>query len=112
MPSSKIDLDKFRELLVMAIVKHDLPFQVMDYEGIRALFSYVCDDIKLITRNIVKSDVLSLYKREKDRLKILIKSIMGRISLTSDLWTSIATDGYLCLTAHFVDSNCFYRRGR
>lgn len=45
MPSSKIDLDKFRELLVMAIVKHDLPFQVMDYEGIRALFSYVCDDI-------------------------------------------------------------------
>lgn len=61
MRSSKV-LDKFRELLLMAIVKHDLPFQFVDYEGIRALFSYVCDDIKLITRNTVKSDVLNLYK--------------------------------------------------
>lgn len=27
----------------------------------------------------------------------------GRICLTSDLWTSVATDGYLTITAHFVD---------
>ncbi|WP_227632303.1 hypothetical protein, partial [Klebsiella pneumoniae] len=27
------------------------------------------------------------------------------IGLTSDLWTSLTTDGYLCLTAHFIDKN-------
>lgn len=27
----------------------------------------------------------------------------GRISLTADWWTSISTDGYLCVTAHFID---------
>lgn len=65
----------------------------------------MCDDIKVISRNTVKADVLSLYKREKVRLKNLITSIPGRLNLTYDLWTSIAMDGYLCLTAHFVDKN-------
>ncbi|KAG6533058.1 hypothetical protein ZIOFF_006919 [Zingiber officinale] len=32
-------------------------------------------------------------------------SCPGKICFTSDLWTSIATDGYICLTAHFIDSN-------
>lgn len=50
-------------------------------------------------------DVLSLFKREKVRLKNSIMFIPGRISLTFDLWTSIATEGYLCLTVHFVDTN-------
>lgn len=89
----------------MANVKHKLPFQFVDYEGIRALFSYMCEDIKLVTGNTVKSDVLSLYNREKVRLKNSIMSIPGKIGLISDLWMSIATDGYLCFTAHFVDSN-------
>ena len=35
----------------------------------------------------------------------MLKSAPGRISLTSDLWTSIITDGYMCLTAHFLDKN-------
>lgn len=33
----------------------------------------------------------------------MLKEIPGRICLTSDLWTSITTDGYICITAHFVD---------
>jgi hypothetical protein len=35
----------------------------------------------------------------------MLKSAPGRISLTSDLWTSIITDGYICLNAHFLDKN-------
>jgi len=27
------------------------------------------------------------------------------ICLKSDLWTSLTTDGYMCLTKHFVDNN-------
>lgn len=39
------------------------------------------------------------------RLKDILVSIPRRICFTSDLWTSIATDGYICLTAHFVDAD-------
>ncbi|CAL2228299.1 unnamed protein product [Prunus armeniaca] len=103
--SAKFDPNKFRELLVMSIIKHELPFQFVEYAGIRDVFNYICADIKLISRNTAKADVLSLYNREKGKLKELLGSISGRVCLTSDLWTSITTDGYLSLTAHFVDAN-------
>ncbi|XP_020426552.1 zinc finger BED domain-containing protein RICESLEEPER 1-like [Prunus persica] len=103
--SSKFDPMKFRELLLMAIIMHDLPFQFVEYAGIRQLFNYVCADIKLVSRNIAKADVLSLYNREKAKLKEILGSVPGRVCLTFDLWTSITTDGYLCLTVHFIDVN-------
>lgn len=65
----------------MASVKHDFPFQFLDYKGICALLSHLCDDIKIIIRNTIKRDVLSLYKREKVRLKNLVMSIQNMISL-------------------------------
>ena len=35
----------------------------------------------------------------------MLTSALGRVCLTSDLWTSIATDGYMCITTHFIDAN-------
>ncbi|KAA8534088.1 hypothetical protein F0562_031719 [Nyssa sinensis] len=76
-----------------------------EHEGIRNLHSFLNPTVKPITRNTAKYDVLKLYKRERDKLKHVIESIPSRICLTSDLWSSIATDGYLALTAHSVDEN-------
>ncbi|KAI5312553.1 hypothetical protein L3X38_041726 [Prunus dulcis] len=56
---------------VMAIIKHELPFQFVKYAGIRDVFNYICADIKLISRNTTKADVLSLYNRENGKLKKL-----------------------------------------
>ncbi|XP_061373411.1 zinc finger BED domain-containing protein RICESLEEPER 2-like [Gastrolobium bilobum] len=53
----------------------------------------------------MKADCLKLYKREKDRLLDMLKDNSSRVCLTSDLWTSLTTDGYICLTVHFVDKN-------
>lgn len=50
----------------------------MEYEVITVLFSYVSEAGKLISRNTVKADVLSMYKREKVRLVNLLHSILGR----------------------------------
>ena len=105
MRSTKFDPEKFRELAVEAIIKYDLPFRFVQYEGIRAMFKYAHDNIKMPSRNTAKSDVLKMYKREKDKLKIVLGSLPGRSCLTSDLWTSISTDGYVSLTAHYVDLN-------
>lgn len=40
-----------------------------------------------------------MHAREMKKFKNTLVSIPSRICLTSDLWTSIATDGYLALTA-------------
>lgn len=103
--SQKFDNEKFRELLNAAIVMHDLPFQFVEYEGIRAVFTYLCSGVQVISRNTSRSDIMKMYKREKQMIKFELGSVPGRICFTSDLWSSFITDGYLSLTAHFVDEN-------
>ncbi|XP_061357916.1 zinc finger BED domain-containing protein RICESLEEPER 2-like [Gastrolobium bilobum] len=101
----KFDHEKFRELLIAAIIMHDLPFQFTEWQGIRALLLYLRADLNIITRNTVKADCVKLHKREKDRCLNMLKENTSRASLTSDLWTSLNTDGFICLTAHFVDKS-------
>lgn len=95
---------RFVELVIEAIVRHDLPFAFVEYERIRTVFTYICSSLKLPCRNTVKARVLDMFESEKVKLQTLLSSVKGRISLTADLWQSVATDGYLTVTAHFVDS--------
>ena len=92
-------------MLAEAIIKHNLPFNFVEYEGIRKVFSYLNSNVKHISWNTSKADVLKLYKKEKDDIKNKLKSILGRMHLTSDLWTSVTSEGYICLTMHYVDKN-------
>ena len=40
---------------------------------------------------------------EKTKLKSILANIPGRICLTSDVWTVVTTQGYMTMTAHYVD---------
>ena len=66
---NKITKEVFREMLAEAIIKHNLPFSFVEYEGIRKVFSYLNSDVKHISRNTSKADVLKVYKKEKDDFK-------------------------------------------
>jgi ribosomal protein L30/L7E len=46
-----------------------------------------------------------MYASEKQKLKAMLNHCRGKISLTSDLWSSLTTDGYICIIAHYVDTN-------
>ncbi|XP_021727146.1 zinc finger BED domain-containing protein RICESLEEPER 2-like [Chenopodium quinoa] len=99
------DADYFRELLSLAIVEPDMPFQFVEFRGFRRCFNYLHSGFKPVTRKTIKSDVLKMYKREKEKLKAVLGLTCSRIALTSDCWTSITTDGYISLTAHYVDKS-------
>ncbi|KAM0001748.1 putative HAT dimerization domain, ribonuclease H-like superfamily, hAT-like transposase, RNase-H [Helianthus debilis subsp. tardiflorus] len=43
-------------------------------------------------------------------LKDKLEKVTGRICLTSDLWSSITTDEFMALTAHYVDENWNLRK--
>ena len=101
----KFDSAKWRELVASCVIMHDLPFQFVEYKGVRAMLQYLYPDVELVSRNTVKADCLKMHQREKTKIKNMVTSCPGRISLTSDLWSSLTTDGYLCLTAHFIDKN-------
>ncbi|KAL5548350.1 hypothetical protein UlMin_003581 [Ulmus minor] len=96
---------KFRELVMAAIVMHDLPFQFVEWVGIRAIHQYLYPNVNTLTINTTKADVLKSYQREKLKIKAMFQQVSGRVSLTSDLWSSCITDGYICLTAHFINKD-------
>ena len=92
-------------MLVATIIKHKLPFSFVEYDGIREMTRYLHRDVPLISRNIVKADMIKMHLLEKQNVKSLLNVCAGRISLTSYLWTSLKIDGYICLTAYFIDKN-------
>ena len=61
-------------------------------------------DVTPFTRNTGRGVLVKKYMRQKADLKEELASIPNRISLTCDLWTSCNMEGFVCLTAHYVDS--------
>jgi len=104
--SKKIDQMVSRELCANLIIRHGLPFKFVEYEELRTWITYLNHYAILVSRNTIKSDVLRIFQREKNLLEEELTSIPSRICLTSDLWTSSTIEGYICLTTHYVGSNC------
>jgi len=60
-----------------------------------------CNDATLVSRNTIESGILKILMKEKSMMKEELNNIT---SLTSDLWTSCTTKGYISLTMHYIDS--------
>ncbi|KAL4578780.1 hypothetical protein LXL04_014911 [Taraxacum kok-saghyz] len=103
MRNPKFSQAKFRELLIEGVVRHDLPFSFVEYEEMRKVWKYLEPNTSNICRNTAKADIQKLYETQWSRLRGELLRCPSRICLTSDAWTSIVTDGYLSLTAHYVD---------
>ena len=42
---------------------------------------------------------------EKEKLRKLLSKHCGRVCLTTDTWTSLQNQNYMCLIAHFIDKD-------
>ncbi|KAL5710386.1 Ulp1 peptidase [Ranunculus cassubicifolius] len=103
--SFKFDQVRSRLDLAQMIIKHEYPFTMVDHEYFRAFITNLQPLFKLVTRNTVKSDILTIFRDEKESLYRFFETFSGRISFTTDLWTSETQDAYLCLTAHYIDND-------
>ena len=105
MGSLKIDSGVARDMFAGYVVAGDKPFNMVDDRRFRNWVKYISPTLKLPSGNTVKADIVKVHKREVAKLKKILVSIPNRICLTSDLWTSSTNEGFICLTAHFVDEN-------
>ncbi|KAG8377763.1 hypothetical protein BUALT_Bualt08G0067200 [Buddleja alternifolia] len=103
--NNEFDQSIFREKVAKAMIKHNYPFKFVEHEGIRDVFSYLNPRVQHVSRNTAKSDVLRIYEMEKEKIKEILASTSSRICLTSDLWSSLVSNGYMAITAHYVDNN-------
>ncbi|XVE94919.1 hypothetical protein REPUB_Repub02eG0051200 [Reevesia pubescens] len=103
--SKIIDLLVVREMLAESVITHEYPFKIIEDATLRAFNSYLNSNFKPTCRNTCKVDCLKVQKKMREKVKFGLEKISSRISLIADLWTSCTTDGYLCLTTHFVDND-------
>ena len=70
----KVDPERFRELVAIAMIKHEFPFSFVEYEGIRAIFQYMSPDLNLVSRNTAKIDSLKyITEKKKQESKVCLK---------------------------------------
>lgn len=100
----KFDPQKSRMDLAVAIVKHDYPFNMGEHEFFEYFLHGLNPNFKFMSRNTLRSDVLSLYKLEKDKIYKFLDGQTSRVTLTTDMWTSDHSNvAYACLTCHFIN---------
>ncbi|KAH9717089.1 BED-type domain-containing protein [Citrus sinensis] len=83
-----------RRATVKMIVLDELPFSVVENPGFRHFCSVATPRYLLPSRRTISRDTLEMYLEEKAK---------QRVSLTTDIWTSITTASYMVITAHFID---------
>lgn len=76
-----------RDLLVMCIIEDDMSFSFVKYKRVKELFWYSNPDVRNICRPTVISNVRNI----------------SRSITASNVWTSYTSEGYISLTAHFID---------
>ncbi|KAH9802953.1 BED-type domain-containing protein [Citrus sinensis] len=92
-----------RRATVKMIFLDELPFSVVENAGFRHFCSVATPRYLLPSRRTISRDTLEMYLEEKVKLKSLLAGNKQRVSLTTDIWTSITTASYMVITAHFID---------
>ncbi|XP_028787200.1 zinc finger BED domain-containing protein RICESLEEPER 1-like [Neltuma alba] len=97
--------ERCRKALARFIIKDELPFRVLEGEGLKELLQEFEPRFQIPSRWTIARDCYQLYLEEAKRLKRYFKRSKCRVSLTTDCWTSIQNSNYMCLTAHWIDEN-------
>ncbi|KAG6423642.1 hypothetical protein SASPL_114044 [Salvia splendens] len=99
----KFDQKKFRLGLCKMILLDELPFLFVEREGFLSFMRLVCPQFQIPSRQTIRTDCVQLFLEEKQSLvKLFQKRGMGRVSITTDCWTSVNNNSFICVTAHYI----------
>lgn len=87
------------------VVKDEQVFKVVEGDGFRELVQELQPMFVVPSRVTIARDVHHLYFKERVKLMEVLTTTGQRVCLTSDCWTSRTQMSYMCLTAHYVDSD-------
>ena len=102
----KFDQDAIRHALCNMVIVDELSFKFVEGEGFKNFISVACPRFKVPSRWTVSKDCYNEYLGGRLNMKkIFLKHCeRQRVSITTDNWTSIQRINYMCITAHYIDS--------
>jgi len=104
-PASVARQKRLNNMLLKMIVRDFQPFSVVEDGGFRDFVTALDPSFTIPTRQMLAKDMLTAnYKDAVDKVKALLAQTEA-VCLTTDAWTSICTESYIAVTAHYVNSN-------
>ena len=93
------------EGIIDYIIRAEQPFNMMETgDSSKTIQTLINPQFKCWSGNTVKRDIMKKFQTERENLKQYFTNFEGKICLTSDIWTSLMHRGFLCITAHYIDS--------
>ncbi|KAG5550803.1 hypothetical protein RHGRI_015684 [Rhododendron griersonianum] len=104
--SYSYDPEVARKQLAYMIIMHEYPLSMVEHAGFRRFCHALRPAFHVISRNTMKRDIFKIYDVEKVKTMRLIERNKSRVSLTTDMWTSISKKrGFMVITAHIIDDS-------
>ena len=90
----------FQRALLEGFIKNCIPFNVVDNEYFRKPFLLLSKDADLFCATTLKRNMMTWYTSMKSSKKKEFADIDGKISFTTDCWTSPNNMSFMGITAH------------
>ena len=95
----------FEKAIIRLIINKNLPFSLVDSEEFRDSYRILVPSVTIPSSSTLMRRIEAIYQGEQAKLCKLMDEMPGKVSLTTDIWTSRSMDSYLSLTAHWVDAS-------
>jgi hypothetical protein len=93
-----------RKLIAKIIIVHEYTFRMVELTWFNSVMKYLNPQCVFIGRKTIRVECLKVYESQKEVLTKALKDV-EYISLTTDLWTFNQTLSYMCLVAHYINSD-------
>lgn len=103
-PYSPLEQSERDFAILKWIITNQQPFSIVENTDFRAMITKFDPRYKFLNRATVKSKIMELYKEKRNLIIQDLNKIPGKVSLTSDMWTSMHTnEAYLGITIHYIN---------
>lgn len=103
LPTNSARSVKITEAIAGFICKDMRPYSVVENVGFRRLMKVMEPNYVIVSRKRLSEEVIpNMYQTVKDGVMCKLKTA-ERVGITSVTWTSVATESYMSVTAHYID---------
>ncbi|KAK4278421.1 hypothetical protein QN277_016269 [Acacia crassicarpa] len=86
-------------------LSNEVPFRCVEKEGLTELCQEFQPKFQMPSRWTAARDCYGIYKEQANILTKYFKTSKVHVSFTTDCWTSMQNNNYMCLTAHWIDDD-------
>ncbi len=98
--------ERITGLVANMIAKDTLPLSFVEGTGFKELMAYVEPGYVVPCAKTIKKRLQSVYEEAKKKIRAILAQTRT-VALTTDCWTSGATESFICLSAHYVCPSSF-----